>query len=131
MARRYRRGTPEYGAHGEGLGKAYTLSGRDIRAKRARGPYDTPADPNRLMVQRELDALDRARDREKADELAQLLRRAHLKLRALTRQDGKPPRDFILKYRGEILSSHDPEPLPRKVVARALARKMKAARRKR
>jgi hypothetical protein len=126
MARRYQRGTRTFRAHGEGLGKGYRLSGRDARDKRARHRYEPTSDPNRLAMRRDIDALDRDREREMAD----LFHRVHRELRAETRRHGKPPRNFLLNFRGRILSSRDPDPLPREEVAKALLGKMKSTPRK-
>ena len=125
---RYPEGSSEYTAHGEGLAKGYNLSRRDVTAKQARRGYERTADPNRRAVQHGLDALDRAREREKAAEEAELFRLVHRALRAATRRDGKPPRNLVLSFRGRILTSRDPETLPRKVVSRALAKQIKVRR---
>jgi len=128
---RYPEGSSEYTAHGEGLAKGYNLSRNDVRAKRARRGYERTADPNRRAVRDDLDALDRAREQERAAEEAELFRLVHHALRAATRRDGKPPRNLVLTFRGRIFTSRDPQALPRNVVARALGGKIKVRRKRR
>jgi hypothetical protein len=130
MARWYPPRTPLYRAHGEGLSKAYGLGGRDIAAKRARRRYEPTTDDNRLALRRKLHTLDVAREREKFQDMQALFKVVHLKLRVATRRNGRPPKTFVLYHDGEIFTSEDPQRLPRKVVADAIARKMKARKRR-
>jgi hypothetical protein len=95
-------------------GKCYSNSARDVRGSRRNEPYEPTASVKRLALRDEIDRLERRRAREKARAVQGAIEAAHIEARDATRLNGKPPRDLLVEFEGEIYSSHDPKPISAK-----------------
>ena len=85
-----------------------------MRASRRNEPYEATASVKRLALRDEIDRLERRRAREKARAVQGAIEAAHIEARDATRLNGKPPRDLLVEFEGEIYSSHDPKPISAK-----------------